>query len=74
MVRIALELVDVLGVDSLNDHLESSIVELTFSARILAVVELTLLQPFTPDAVTTTVKVENLHLGLLAIDEDKQMT
>jgi len=37
-------------------------------------VELSLLQSLAPDTVSTAIKVENLHLGLLAVDEDEEVT
>jgi len=37
------------------------------------IVELPLLQSLAPDAVATAIKVEDLHLGLFAVDEDEEV-
>ena len=41
---------------------------------VFVVVELSLLQSLAPDTVATAIEVEDLHLGLLAIDEDKEVS
>ena len=62
-----LELVNVSGINPFDDHLQPRPIQGLFMRSIFAVVELSLLQSLTPDAVATAIKVEDLHLGLLAI-------
>ena len=68
-----LELVNVGGINPFNDHLQPRPIQRLFMRPIFAVVELPLLQSLTPDAVATTIEVEDLHLGLFAIDKDKEV-
>ena len=68
-----LELVNVGGINPFNDHLQPRPIQGLFMQLIFAVVELSLLQSLTPDAVAAAVKVEDLHLSLFAVDEDKEM-
>ena len=61
------------GIEPLDDHLQPGPIQWLFVVSIFTIMELSLLQPLAPDAVATAIKVEDLHLGLFAVDEDEEM-